>query len=81
VQGSSNTIGGTTTAARNIISGNTKDGVHIDSSASTNVVEGNSIGVSTSTTALPNKGYGVSIAGSNNTVGGSTTAAGNHRRQ
>jgi hypothetical protein len=33
--------------------------------------------VSTSTTALPNKGYGVSIAGSNNTVGGSTTAAGN----
>ncbi len=51
---SANTIGGTTAAARNIISGNTDAGVEIDD-ANDNVVEGNFIGTDvTGTVALGN---------------------------
>jgi hypothetical protein len=76
-QGSTNTIGGTTFAARNYISGNTGAGVKLDSAAGGNVVEGNFLGVDfTGKVALGN-GYGVSIASSNNTVGGVASGAGN----
>ncbi len=50
---SGNTIGGTSTAARDVISGNYGDGVHIVNGATANVVEGDYIGV---TPGLPSRG-------------------------
>ncbi len=76
---SDNTIGGTTPAARNIISGNTGDGVDIyGSGTSNNLVEGNFIGTNaSSSTTLGNTGPGVDIefGASDNIIGG--PAAGN----
>ncbi len=73
-----NFIGGTTTAARNIISGNTLGGVTITGAGATgNQVLGNYIGVDANGgQALVNNGDGVEILGgaSTNTIGG--TAAG-----
>jgi autotransporter-associated beta strand protein/parallel beta-helix repeat protein len=81
-----NTIGGTTAAAGNVISGNSGDGVQINGSGvsyiltSGNLVEGDLIGTdATGTVALPNGGDGVLIRGGavNNTIGGTTSGAGN----
>jgi hypothetical protein len=82
VYGSANTIGGTTAGARNVISGNTIDGVQIDPAPvgdSDNVVEGNYIGLdSAGTVAVPNALDGVLINGSpGNTIGGTAAGAGN----
>lgn len=80
VSGADNTIGGTTAAARNIISGNLVpsstfgNGVHILGGPG-NLVEGNYIGPDvTGKFALPN-GIGVCINGFANTVGGAADAA------
>ena len=78
-----NTIGGTASAARNIISGNTESGVLIyDSSSqgtSSNVVQGNYIGADASGMAdMGNGAFGVNVAfASQNTIGGSSSGAGN----
>ena len=73
---SATTIGGTTVAARNIISGNTNDGIDIPGSSAT--VEGNCIGTTHDcTTPRPNVGDGVYITGSNNLIGGTVAGAGN----
>jgi autotransporter-associated beta strand protein len=79
-----NTIGGTATGARNLISGNGIDGVDIlDSGTTDNVVQGNYIGTnSTGTIALGNGDAGVLIGvaigdPSNNIVGGTAGGAGN----
>ena len=76
-----NTIGGTTTAARNVISGNNWDGVHIvDTATKDNLVEGNYIGVNIGGSApLGNVQSGVAIyaGASANTIGGTVSAAGN----
>jgi hypothetical protein len=77
VAGNTNTIGGTTSGARNIISGNSTDGVLIDSDATGVAVQGNSIGTDVSGAALGNGHYGVNTSGSNNTIGGSVASAGN----
>jgi titin len=77
VQGSSNTIGGTVAGSRNVISGNTGSGVSLVSSVTGIAVQGNYIGVNAAASALGNAGYGVSIAGSKNTIGGSIGGAGN----
>ena len=78
IDGSSgDTVGGTTAAARNVISGNLL-GIKINGSSSTgNLVEGNFIGVdATGTVERGNASEGVLIEGApNNTVGGSTAAA------
>lgn len=77
---SGNTVGGTTAAERNIISGNTQDGVSINTGpASNNLVIGNFIGTDVNgTAALGNSFSGVRINGcSNNTVGGTTAGTGN----
>ena len=75
-----NTIGGTTAAARNLISGNAHIGVSIhDSGTTTNVVQGNYIGLNAAgTAAIPNAYAGVEIFGgaASNTIGSSTTAGG-----
>ncbi|MCH8814922.1 MAG: hypothetical protein IH957_07470 [Chloroflexi bacterium] len=78
INASNNTIGGTTPAARNIISANSK-GVSIGSGTTGNVVQGNFIGTDvTGTTALGNSTEGVNItAANNNTIGGTTPGAGN----
>ncbi len=79
--GNNNIIGGTTTAARNVISGNTGDGIVIDGSATTgNLVQGNYIGINAAGNgAISNGGNGVDIinSASNNTIGGSGAGAGN----
>jgi CSLREA domain-containing protein len=69
---SNNTIGGSTLAALNVISGNGRDGVQIGFGATGNVVAGNLIGTTGSgVEALGNGRHGVAIFDSpNNTVGG-----------
>lgn len=70
---SDNTIG-----AGNVISGNTGDGVQINLGSSGNVVAGNLIGTTVDgQDDLGNGGYGVSIYGDNNLVGGTSSAARN----
>ena len=73
------TIGGTTAAARNVISGNQLDGIHILGAEATGVVVlGNEVGTDgNGSTALGN-GDGVVIDGAiNDIVGGSAPGAGN----
>jgi titin len=72
------TVGGTITQARNVIAGNTQDGILI-TNATQNFVLGNFIGLDvTGTNALPNLFNGVSIKGANsNTIGGTISGARN----
>jgi hypothetical protein len=76
-----NTIGGTTAAARNLISGNGNFGLFIaDTGTTNNLVAGNDVGVDiTGGKALHNASDGVDIVygASNNTIGGMTAGAGN----
>src|SRR5208337_3951679 len=80
---SANTIGGTTEAARNVISGNGLDGILIQLSPANpepgNYVQGNYIGTDQSgTNSLGNLHNGVSILDApNNLIGGILTGAGN----
>jgi hypothetical protein len=70
-----NTIGGSTPAARNVISGNDLDGVHIEHSGTTgNTVSGNTIGLNANGTAKLGNDTGVFIGwgAQNNTIGGDT---------
>jgi titin len=77
----SNTIGGATATARNIISGNTGNRITIDGSTATaNLLQGNFIGTDvTGTLARGNSGNRVQIASgaTNNTTGGTVGGAGN----
>jgi parallel beta-helix repeat protein len=74
-----NTIGGTTAGARNVISGNKQDGILIASNgAAGNVVQGNYVGTNAAGTAkIPNALYGVEVSQYNNTIGGTTAGARN----
>ena len=59
----SNTIGGTTPAARNIISGNAGGGVLLANSTTDDLVQGNYIGLDiTGTVLVPNEDFGVQSA-------------------
>jgi titin len=83
----SNTVGGTTSGARNIISGNSDAGIKIWSSNSTqaptnNTVIGNYIGLQSdglTVVASNTQGTGISIAGGphDNTIGGTTYSSRN----
>ena len=79
-EASDNTVGGTTAAARNVISAN-EWGIRMDGSTATgNIVEGNYIGTDvTGTLPLGNEIDGVifSTSASNNTVGGTAAGQGN----
>ena len=76
--GFNNTIGGTTAAARNIISGNQKGGISLGNAGSGNVIEGNYIGTDvTGTIALANTGDGIYIGSNGDTIGGTSAGAGN----
>ena len=78
----SNTVGGASAAARDVISGNTSAGVSIsDSGTNNNLVAGDVIGTNAAgTTALGNGTAGVLIANfaHGNTVGGTAAAAQHH---
>jgi hypothetical protein len=93
INGSNNIIGGTTAAARNVISGNSQEGIDISRPCCTgnespirgNLIQGNYIGVNAAGNApLPNNGGGVRISSSNsgvevgdNVIGGTQAGAGN----
>ena len=76
-----NRIGGTVAADRNVISGNSPDGIQIVGAGATgNLVQGNYIGLDSGGTAdLGNVNTGVAIfnGASSNTVGGTAAGAGN----
>lgn len=78
INSSNNVIGGTTSAARNVISGNGSSG--IDISGKSNVVQGNFIGTNAAgTAAIPNS-TGVTIfsaESTDNLIGGTAAGAGN----
>jgi parallel beta-helix repeat protein len=76
---SSNLIGGTVSAARNVLAGNKQDGIFITTNSAGNVVQGNYIGVdATGTNALRNLFNGISIgAAGSNTIGGTVSGARN----
>ena len=73
---SNNVIGGDTAAARNVISGNSGNGVGIAGSSAGNVVKGNYIGTNAAGTAVIPNGRGVEILSADNIVGGLTPSPG-----
>jgi titin len=74
---SNNTIGGTTTAARNVISKNST-GIKVDGSSTANLIQGNYIGTDVLGTGdLGNSGDGVNLTAPGNTVGGTVPGARN----
>lgn len=80
INSSGNTIGGTSAAARNVISGNNGQGVRIvNAGATLNVLQGNFIGTDVNgVVALGNGLAGVVVTGApNTTIGGTTPGARN----
>ncbi len=72
-----NTIGGTTAADRNVISGNNSHGISLQSNAANNTIIGNYIGTNAEgTAALGNTNWGIAVntGANNNTIGGSSAA-------
>jgi uncharacterized repeat protein (TIGR01451 family) len=76
VFGNDNTIGGTTPAQRNVISGNTAAGVILTNTASGNTVSGNYIGTDPAGTSVRANAIGINIFddSDSNAIGGSTTS-------
>jgi CSLREA domain-containing protein len=80
IESHSNFVGGATTNARNLISGNTQHGIFLTGQfANANQIQGNYIGTKADgQTALGNGLDGIPIvSGSNNLIGGSTPGTGN----
>ena len=75
---SSNAIGSTNPAGRNIISGNTQYGIYLTNTTG-NVISGNYLGMNvTGTAALANQKSGIALlGGSQNLIGGTGAGAGN----
>jgi uncharacterized repeat protein (TIGR01451 family) len=73
---SGNTIGGTSSAYGNVISGSlTADGIILEAAASNTIITANIIGLNAAgTAALGNAGVGVRILSANNTIGGNSAA-------
>jgi len=74
-----NTIGGKTSAARNVVSANHGDGICLDGAGAKNVVDGNLVGLDASGGKLGNDLDGICLVnGSNgNTIGGTSASARN----
>jgi hypothetical protein len=77
--GGEHTVGGTTAAARNLISGNNCDGVEIsDNSKGGNKVQGNLIGTQgDGTSPLGNSDHGMLVNSDDNLIGGAEPGAAN----
>jgi CSLREA domain-containing protein len=75
--GGTNTIGGTTAGARNVISGNGNIGVRLDGSGN-NTVQGNYVGINAAGTGALGNGQGMRTDNaSGNVFGGAAAGAGN----
>ena len=74
-----NTVGGTNIGEGNVISGNLKSGVDMNTGSRDNTIQGNLIGTSRfGTNAVPNSELGVAMSGTtNNLVGGTVAGARN----
>ena len=81
IDSAGNTVGGTTAAARNIISGNNNFGIALEFGGATgNSIEGNFLGpdmAGTGTLGNINQGVIVTAAAADNTIGGTASGAGN----
>jgi len=79
IEGGANlVIGGTSSGAGNVISGNGSDGIGVFSPATGAQIEGNLIGTdATGTISMANAGNGVTIFATGNTIGGTAAGAGN----
>ena len=78
VESSNDTIGGTVAGARNVISGNAVNGIYVYAGYESILIEGNSIGTNAAgTAALGNGEEGIDSHGTNVTIGGTATGAGN----
>jgi predicted glycoside hydrolase/deacetylase ChbG (UPF0249 family) len=80
--GANLTIGGTTSATRNVISGNTTQGIYLGTGADGTVIKGNYIGTDAAGTSIfstTNGNYGITVktSATNITIGGTATGAGN----
>ncbi len=77
--GAGHVIGGTTAAARNIVSGNNADGIHILTSGTGIQVRGNFVGINAAgNAAIANFSTGVGVLDSPGvTIGGTSTGMGN----
>ena len=79
INSSNNLIGGTTAAARNVISGNSSSGIEIGGTG--NTIQGNFIGTNAAGTAALNNAFnGIGISSSqftDNLIGGTAAGAGN----
>src|SRR5690606_34807938 len=72
---SSATIGGASAGQGNLVSGNTGNGIALDSDVSSTIIIGNLIGTNAGgTLGIANSGIGVSLDGTGNTLGGTTAA-------
>ena len=78
IGGSNILVGGTTSGARNVISGNYR-GIFIRGGSTSNTVEGNYLGTNVTGTAALGNTIGVDIEGgsNNNTIGGTSSGARN----
>lgn len=70
-------IGGTNSISRNVIAANGAAGINFSSSANNNRVSRNLIGVNTAGVARGNAVAGISLQGTNNTIGGANPTFGN----
>jgi uncharacterized repeat protein (TIGR01451 family) len=80
IESANNTVGGTTAADANVLSGNTGAGVGLNQAAATgNILAGNFIGTDLAGTAALANGIGILIASNAtiNTIGGTVAGAGN----
>ncbi len=76
-QASGVTIGGSVTGAGNLISGNSNTGIQVDNGIY-NTIQGNTIGLNTSGSALGNANNGITLNGAAyNQIGGTTALAAN----
>jgi titin len=77
--GIGNTVGGTSSAAANVVSGNRSVGIYVRGSTTGALIEGNDIGTyAGGTGTVGNSGYGIYLNGSSgNTIGGTASGAGN----
>jgi len=75
--GSGNVVGGTSTGARNVISGNTSRGVSLAAGASSNVVDGNFVGTDPTGALARANGEGIRVFGASNTIGGTSVSTRN----
>jgi hypothetical protein len=71
-------IGGTTAAARNVVSGNTVYGIRFRGTGAGKVASGNYTGTNPAGSApVPNGSYGIEVEASDVTIGGTAEGAGN----